>query len=174
MNRTEKEQAVETLQKDLQRAKVAILADYRGLTAGQLDHLRKTVREANGHCRVNKNRLAKRAIHETPYASLAPMLQGPLALMIGFDDPIPVAKVVMKLAGELPKLEIRGGVLDGAVLGSTDIKALAELPPKEVILAQLLAVIQAPATQLVRLLNEPGARVARLVNALAERAEGAA
>jgi large subunit ribosomal protein L10 len=174
MNRTEKEQAVATLAQDLKRAKVAILADYRGLTAGQLDHLRKTVREANGHCRVNKNRLAKRAIHETPYAPLAPMLSGPLALMIGFDDPVPVAKVVVKLAGELPKLELKGGVLDGAVLGTSDIKALADLPPKEVILAQLLAVIQAPATQLVRLLNEPGARVARLVNALAERAGGAA
>jgi large subunit ribosomal protein L10 len=174
MNRTEKEQAVATLAQDLKRAKVAILADYRGLTAGQLDHLRKTVREANGHCRVNKNRLAKLAIRETTYAPLAPMLQGPLALMIGFDDPVPVAKVVMKLAGELPKLELRGGVLDGAVLETSDIKALAELPPKEVVLAQLLAVIQAPATQLVRLLNEPGARVARLVNAVAERAGGAA
>jgi large subunit ribosomal protein L10 len=81
-----------------------------------------------------------------------------------------MAKVVTKLAGELPKLEIRGALLDGQVLPADDVKALAALPPREVVLAQLLGVLQAPATQLLRTLNEPAAMLARLADALAKRA----
>jgi large subunit ribosomal protein L10 len=74
----------------------------------------------------------------------------------------------------MPKLAIKGAVLDGQVVAAAGVKALAELPPKEIVLGQLLGLIQAPASQLVRLLNEPGARLARLVDALAKRAEGGA
>jgi large subunit ribosomal protein L10 len=151
---------------------VTVVVEYRGLTAGEFDDVRRAVRAASGRCRVAKNRLAKRAIAGTAYASLGAMLQGPTALFIGFDDPIAVAKAAVKLADSLPKLEIRGAVLDGAALPATEVKALADLPPREVVLAQLLGLLQAPATQLVRLLNEPAARVARLVKALSERAQG--
>jgi large subunit ribosomal protein L10 len=74
----------------------------------------------------------------------------------------------------MPKLEIKGAILDGQVVQAAGVKALAELPPKEIVLGQLLGVLQAPATQLLRTLNEPGARLARLVDALAKRADGGA
>ena len=174
MNRAEKTENVAALTDDFAKASVAVLAEYRGLTAGQMNRLRRVVREADGRCRVTKNRLAKRAIGGSRYASLGDMLTGPTALIIGFKDPIAIAKIAMKLADEMPKLSIKGAVLDGQVVAPAGVKALAELPPKEVVLAQLLGLIQAPASQLVRTLNEPGARLARLVDALAKRADGGA
>jgi ribosomal protein L10 len=75
-----------------------------------------------------------------------------------------------QLSEEMPKLEIRGAVVEGQVIEAAGVKALAELPPREVILAQLLGLLQAPASQLVRTLNEPAARLARLVDALGKRA----
>jgi large subunit ribosomal protein L10 len=174
MKRAEKIENVETLTSEFAKASVAVLAEYRGLTAGQMNKLRRVVREADGRCRVAKNRLAKRAIGGSRYASLGDMLNGPTALIIGFKDPIAIAKIAMKLADEMPKLAIKGAVLDGQVVPAAGVKALAELPPKEVVLGQLLGLLQAPASQLVRTLNEPGARLARLVDALAKRAEGGA
>lgn len=171
MRQEEKVASVEELLGDFGHATVTVVVDYRGLTALEFDDVRRTVRAADGRCRVAKNRLAKRAIAGTPYASLAPMLQGPTALIIGFKDPVAVAKAAVKLADSLPKLEIRGAVLDGAALPAAEVKALADLPPREVLLAQLLGLLQAPATRLVRVLNEPAAQVARLVKAVSERAE---
>lgn len=174
MKRAEKVANVEALTQDFAKASVAVLAEYRGLTALQMTKLRRVVREADGRCRVAKNRLAKRAIGDGPYAPLGGMLKGPTALIIGFKDPVAIAKVAVKLAEEMPKLEIKGAILDGQVVQAAGVKALAELPPKEIVLGQLLGVLQAPATQLLRTLNEPGARLARLVDALAKRADGGA
>jgi large subunit ribosomal protein L10 len=174
MKRAEKIASVEALSGDFAKASVAVLAEYRGLTAGQMNRLRRVVRDADGRCRVAKNRLAKRAIGGSAYAPLGDLLKGPTALLIGFKDPVAIAKVAVKLADEMPKLAIKGAVLDGQVMPAAGVKALAELPPRDVVLAQLLGLLLAPATQLVRTLNEPGARLARLVDALAKRAEGGA
>jgi len=170
MKQEEKVANVADLVEDFDRATVTVVVDYRGLSAGEFDDVRRAVRAVDGRCRVAKNRLAKRAIAETRYAPLAPLLQGPTALIIGFQDPVAVAKATVRLADSLPKLEIRGAVLDGAALPAAEVKALAELPPREVVLAQLLGLLQAPATRLVRLLNEPAAQLARLVKAVSERA----
>ena len=171
MKRAEKVANVGALTEDFAKASVTVLAEYRGLTALQMTKLRRVVREADGRCRVAKNRLAKRAIDGGRYASLSGMLKGPTALIIGFKDPVAIAKVAVKLADEMPKLEIKGAVLDGQVVPAAGVKALAALPPKEIVLGQLLGLLQAPATQLLRTLNEPGARLARLVDALAKRAD---
>ena len=174
MRRAEKVENVRGLQDDLGRATVAVLAEYRGLTAGQLNRFRRAVREAQGRCRVGKNTLAKRAVAATRYEKLTPLLSGPTALILGFKDPVALAKLAVKFADELPKLEIKGAVLDGQVLPPAEVKALANLPAREVILAQLLGLLQAPATQLLRTLNEPAARLARLVDAIGKRKEVAA
>jgi len=170
MKRAEKEEHVGVLQEEFRRATVAVLAEYRGLTAGEMNRVRQAVRAANGRCRVGKNTLAKRAATTTGFEPLNPLLRGPLAVILGFKDPVAVAKVATKLAADYPKLAIKGAVLEGALLDSAGVKALADLPPREVVLGQLLGLLQAPATQLVRTLSEPAARVARLVDALAKRA----
>lgn len=174
MKRAEKVENVEALTGDFAKASVTVLAEYRGLTALQMNRLRRAVREADGRCRVAKNRLAKRAVGGSRYASLGDMLKGPTALIIGFKDPIAIAKIAVKLADEMPKLEIKGAVLEGHVVPAAGVKALAELPPREIVIGQLLGLLQAPAGQLLRTLNEPGARLARLVDALAKRADGGA
>ena len=171
MKRAEKVANVEALTGDFAKAAVAVLAEYRGLTALQMNKLRRVVREADGRCRVTKNRLAKRAIGDGRYASLGGMFTGPTALIIGFKDPIAIAKIVVKLSEEMPKFQIKGALLDGQIVPAAGVKALADLPPKEVVLGQLLGLLQAPATQLLRTLNEPGAQLARLVDALAKRAD---
>jgi large subunit ribosomal protein L10 len=174
MRRAQKVESVRTLEQEFGRATVAVLAEYRGLTAGQMNRLRRAVREAHGRCRVAKHTLAKRALGDGPYAGLKPLLRGPVAVILGFRDPVAVAKVTRKLADEMPKLEIRGAVLEGQVLTAPAVKALADLPPREVVLAQLLGLLVAPAQRLLRTLNEPAARLARLVAAVAERAGGPA
>lgn len=174
MKRAEKVESVASLRGDLERATVAVVADFRGLKAGQFDQLRRTVRGINGRCRVTKNRLTKRAIEGTAYAHLDGLLEGPTALLLGFDDPVAVAKAVVAFSKEQRALEIRGGGLQATPLPGPEVTALAELPPREVLLAQLLGVLQAPATQLVRLLNEPATRLARLLKAMAERGDAPA
>lgn len=174
MRRSEKTEAIEALQSDLQRATVAVLAEYRGLTAGQMDRLHKAVRDVDGRCRVAKNTLAKRAVVSTQYEALTTHLVGPLALIVGFRDPLAVAKVAARLAEEFPKLEIKAAVVEGQVVPAAEVKVLADLPPREVLLARLLGLLQAPAAQVLRTLNEPAARLARLVDAIAKRAPAAA
>lgn len=176
MNRAEKVENVEALQSDFARASVTVLAEYRGLTALQMNRVRKAVREASGSCRVSKNRLAKRAVAGSGNAAVAPALTGPTALLMGFSDPVAMAKVAIKLSEEFPKLEIKGALLEGQLLPAAEVKALAELPPREVLLGQLLGLLQAPASQLLRTLNEPAAQLARLVGALEKKRseEGAA
>ena len=170
MRRAEKVESVDTLHQDLGRASVTVLAEYRGLTAGQMTRLRRAVREVDGRCRVAKNTLAQRAIADTSYEPLKALLRGPLAMIIGFSDPVAIAKVATKMANEFPKLEIKGAVVGGQLVPAADVKALAELPPREVLLAQLLGLLQAPASRLLRTLNEPAAQLARLVDALGKRA----
>ena len=169
MRRAEKVDNVRELQEDLGRATLAVLAEYRGLTVGQMNRFRRAVRDAQGRCRVAKNTLTRRAVASTRYEKLTPMLSGPTALILGFKDPVALAKLAMKFADELPKLEIKGAVLDGQVLPPAEVKALASLPSREVVIAQLLGLLQAPATQLLRTINEPAARLARLVDALGKR-----
>lgn len=173
MKRAEKIESVGLLEEEFSRAAVTVLAEYRGLTAGQMDRLRRAVREADGRCRVAKNRLAQRALAGSAREKVVPLLRGPLALLIGFRDPVAIAKVAVRLSEELPKLEIKAAVLEGEVLPPAAVKALADLPPREILLGRLLGVLQAPATQLLRTLNEPGTRLARLVDALAKRAGAA-
>ena len=93
MRRAEKVEAVQELEGDLRRATVAVLADYRGLTAGQMTRLRKAVRDADGRCRVAKNTLARRAIEESRRPSFEPLLHGPVAMILGFRDPVAIAKL---------------------------------------------------------------------------------
>jgi large subunit ribosomal protein L10 len=169
MRRAEKVDSVQAIQHELGRATVAVLAEYRGLTVVQMNRFRRAVREAEGRCRVTKNTLTKRAVSASRYEKLGPLLRGPTALILGFKDPVAIAKLAVKFADELPKLEIKAAVLDGQVLPAAQVKALASLPPREVVLAQLLGLLQAPATQLLRTLNEPAASLARLVDALGKR-----
>lgn len=165
MKRQEKEELVADLGKKLAAAQVAVLATYRGLTVAQTNRFRRELRGVGGECKVTKNTLARRAIAGTPYEGSERWLDGQTALVIGYEDPIAVTKIVAKWAEtEAEKFSIKGGIFEGEALEPKAVVALSKTPSKEVLRAQLLGVLQAPAQQLVRLLAEPGSQFARLMN----------
>ncbi len=174
MRKEEKSAVVGELAEKFGRASIALVSEYRGMSAGEATEMRRRLRAVRGELRVAKNTLIRRAIKDTPFAPLDEKLGGPVGLILSFADPIELAKTVtgMRELGE--KFKLRGGVLEGKALGADDVQALAAMPPREVILAQLLGLIAAPATRLVRLLNEPGSALARLLDAAGKKkGEGA-
>jgi large subunit ribosomal protein L10 len=170
MKKEEKGTTVAELAEDFGRASIALISEYKGMKAAESDDMRRRIRAVRGEFRVTKNTLLRLAIKDTKFGSLDGHLGGPIGLILSYADPVELAKTVSSFKEFGEKFKIRGGVLDGKPLSPAEINELASLPPREVILAQLLGLLQAPATQLVRLLNEPGSTVARLLDALGRKA----
>ncbi|HEY8514934.1 MAG TPA: 50S ribosomal protein L10 [Candidatus Binatia bacterium] len=165
-----KPEIVKSLKERLERASVAVLTEPRGLTVSQVTKLRTKIRELSGEYKVAKNTLAIRAVQGTSFEGLAPLLEGPTALVFGYGDPIAVIKEIVEYSGQnAEKLSVKGAVLDGQLFARDDVAALAKLAGKDQLRAQLLGVLLAPASKLVRTLNEPGAALARLLAARAEK-----
>jgi large subunit ribosomal protein L10 len=174
MKKQDKTALVEKLNENFGRASIALISEYRGMTAGESTEVRRRFRAASGEMRVAKNTLVRRAIKGTPYESLDANLGGQIGIIVSYADPVEIAKTFTNLREFGDKLKLRGGVLDGKPITVEEIQALATLPPREVILSQLLGLIQAPATHLVRLLNEPGSGLARLIDAIGRKNGGGA
>ena len=153
MARPEKEAAVAELKERFASAKVVVLTDFRGLTVKKATELRRRLRQAGVEYRVVKNTLTSRAAREANLTGLDQYLAGPTALAFSGADPVAPAKVLMEFARENKELTVKAGVLDGRVIDAEQVKALADLPSREVLLAQVLAGMQAPLTGLVRVLN---------------------
>ena len=165
-----KPEIVAGIRERLGRASVAVLASPRGLTVAQVTQLRTKIRNLEGEYKIAKNTLAIRAVDETPFAPLAPLLEGPTALVFGYGDPVTVLKELVEYASQnSEKLSIKGAVLDGQLFERDDVTALSKLASKDQLRASLLGVLLAPASKLVRILNEPGAGFARLLAARAEK-----
>jgi large subunit ribosomal protein L10 len=169
MKKEEKGTTVAALAEDFGRASIALISEYKGMKAAESDDMRRRIRAVRGEFRVTKNTLLRRAIKDTNFAPLDGHLGGPVGLILSYADPVELAKTISSFKELGEKFKIRGGVLDGKPLTPAEINELANLPPREVIMAQLLGLLQAPATQLVRLLNEPGSMVARLVDAIGRK-----
>jgi large subunit ribosomal protein L10 len=166
----EKIEAVEDLKARLDGAKTVLLTEYRGLTVQQIGELRKQLRAVSAEYKVVKNRLAKIAISASELEVLKPQLTGPVALVVSKDDPVAVAKAVSTFARTNQALTIKGGYVDGQFMQPDALKALSELPSKEVLRAQLVGAISGPLTQLVSLLQAPQRELAYI---LAERGKDA-
>jgi len=169
MRKEQKTALVEGLSTGLKRANMALISEHRGITAAESTELRRRVRAARGELRVAKNTLIRRAIKDTAFAPLEEKLGGPVGIILSFEDPVALAKTVTSFKELGDKFKVRGGVLDGRPLTSEEVQALAAMPPKEVVFAQLLGLLQAPATRLVRLLNEPASALARLIDAIGKK-----
>lgn len=152
MNRDSKEQLIAELAEKLAKTKAAFLADYRGLTVEQVNTLRGELRKTGAEYRVVKNTLLRLASRDTGVACLDQYLAGPTAIAIAPGDPVASAKVLSEFAKTNVKFELKGGALDGKVLSVDDIKALADLPSREVLLARLLGSLNAPASNFVGVL----------------------
>jgi large subunit ribosomal protein L10 len=141
-----KKLVVSEVREDLQQAKTAIVTDYRGLNVEQVTRLRRALRAENVKYVVVKNTLATIAAREAGVEVLETYLEGPTAIAYGFDDPVAPAKLLTKFAKEFDKLEIRGGLLEGTLIDPARIKALADLPAREVLLAQVAGAFASPMT----------------------------
>jgi large subunit ribosomal protein L10 len=162
----EKAETVAAVEERLKAAKMAIVTEYRGLNVGQITRLRREIRQVSGEYQVIKNTLVKRALKGTAYADLERLLDGPNGWVFAYDDPVVLSKALIKFADENDKLAIKGGVFEGQFMDPAKVKVLSQMPSKPELQAKLLAMIQAPATQLVRWVQEPGARVVRLLETL--------
>jgi len=152
LNRNSKEEVVAELAGKLAAAKSTFLADYRGLNVEQVSRLRAELRNTGAEYRVAKNTLLRLAAKGTGTECLSDYLEGPTAITIASEDPVAPAKVLSEFAKANPKFELKVGALDGKLMSIDDIKALAELPSREVLLAKMLGSLNAPASNFVGVL----------------------
>lgn len=148
MNRSEKSQLVSEFSKKLEGFQAAILTNFRGLNVEQINTIRRRLREEKISYHVVKNTLMKLASRGTPLEKLADHFEGPTAIAISYGDPVPLAKILSEFVKNQPNLEIKAGLIQGRVATPEEIKALATLPPREIILGQLLGALQVSGQQL--------------------------
>ena len=173
MNRTEKQELVDSLHAEFQRSPHAILVDFRGLTVPAVTEFRRKVRQAGSRYRVVKNTLALRAVKDTPLERLGPKFDNTTGVAYTGDDPVALAKALVDFAKDHPQLVLKGGLVSGSqMLDAEGVKALSTMPSLPELRAKLLGLMQAPATQLVRLLNTPASQLARVLAAKNEKDEG--
>lgn len=165
--------AVEDLRRRLGGAKTVVLTEFRGLTVQQLSELRRQLRAVSAQYKVVKNRLARIAVSATELEGLARHrhLTGPTGLVVSREDPVAVAKALATFTRTHQALRVKAGVVDGQMLEADGLRALAELPSREALRAQLVVALQGPLTQLVGLLT---AAPRELVYVLEQRAQAAA
>ncbi len=169
--RTDKQQTIKGLSDNFSKAKSAILADYRGLTVSEMNHVRNRLRDVSVEFRVVKNTLTRIAIKGTDADSLVDYLKGPTAIAFSDDDPVAGAKAMTELAEEYPALDIRAGILGAKLLDEAEIKALSKLPGKDVLLAQLLSVMNGVPTGLVTVLSGNARNLVQVLTAINEKKE---
>ncbi|TCS94214.1 50S ribosomal protein L10 [Hazenella coriacea] len=144
----QKKVVVAEIAEKLSSSKSTIVTDYRGLTVKQSNELRKQLREAGVELHVMKNTLTRRATEQVGLSDLNQHLTGPTAIAFSNEDVVAPAKILYNFAKENKALEIKGGVVEGNVVGFEQIKELAVLPSREGLLSMLLSVLQAPVRNL--------------------------
>ena len=167
--RPEKANIVSDLSEKLNRSPFLLVTDYQRMKVDQFGELRNRLAPAGAEVRVVKNSFLKRAMADSGMPDVADKLIGQTAIVMGEKDVAPVAKILKLFAAEFKTATLKVGVVDKAVLSTSDVETLAELPSREVLLSQLLGLLLAPATRLVRLLNEPASAFARLLKAKGEK-----
>lgn len=146
----EKAVKVEEIFQKLAQANSVIFTDFKGLTVGDLSQLRARLREIGAEYRVVKNTLALRAFQKyLPQKNLEEYLKGPIAFTYCYGDPFSTLKVLVDFSKDYENLKLKGGVVEGELYNAQEIKELANLPPKEVLLSKLLGSMNAPLTRLV-------------------------
>jgi len=149
VNREEKTELLSLLNEVFSKAGSVVLAEYKGLTVAEADALRNKVREAGASIRVTKNRIARLAVKGTNFENLADMFKGPI-IMAYADDPLSACKACVEYAKENEKLVIVGGALSDKALTLNDIKQLASIPSMDELRAQIIGLLQAPASKVAR------------------------
>lgn len=171
--RPEKAAKVAEIKELLVNSKCTILVDFCGLTVAQDTALRRKMREAGVHYNVVKNTLLRIAAQEAGIEGLEPVLEHNTAIAVAPEDPVAVAKIVCDFAKENKELKIKIGVLDGKAISVEEIKALAALPPKEVLIAKMLGSMNAPISGFVNVLQGTIRNVVYALEAVRKQKESA-
>ena len=173
MNKKSKEALVKEFAEKLKVAKAAFLADYRGLSVEQANALRRKLQGVGVEYRVVKNTLLRLAAKDTGVACLDEFLVGPTAIALVNNDPVAPAKALVEFAKQNSIFELKAGMLDGKLLAVDEIKALAELPSREELLAKMLGSMSAPATNFVGVLAAVPRSFVRALAAIKDQKEAA-
>lgn len=172
IGKDKKEEIVSQARTAMSAAQAVFIAENRGMTAAEMATLQRNVRAGGGRAQVMKNTLAKLALKDSPFAALSDSLSGPLVFGIA-PDAAAVAKAFSTAAKAHEHFIIRGGILSqGAMLDAGEIGRLANIPPREQLLAQLMGMMRAPTGTFVRTLNEVPARFVRVLAAVRDKQEG--
>jgi large subunit ribosomal protein L10 len=153
VTRAEKTVELEQLERAFRGSASAVLVDFRGLNVPDVTELRRQVRAAKAEYKVVKNTLARRALKGTAFEPLSEFFQGTTAVAYGGGDPVALAKVLTTFAKDKPALVVKAAVVQGRALKAAEVTELATLPGKPELYARLLFLLQAPMTQLVRVLS---------------------
>jgi len=164
-----KNEKIEHYKKQFENAKVAVVADYRGLSVEEITELRRALQDNQSDLTVTKNTLCKVATKGTNYEVISELMQGPTAIAFGFADEVASAKVLAKFIKENKKGEILGAVLDGKVLTADEANKLAKMPSKEELYAKMLGSVNSPASGLVFGINGVMSALVRAIDAVAKQ-----
>jgi large subunit ribosomal protein L10 len=171
MPRPEKTAVVEEIKNKLSRADAAVLTEYRGLSVGALAELRGSLRPADTEYKVFKISLARRAVESAGLDELLPMLEGPIAFAFVRGDAVLAAKALKDFGRTHPELVVKGGLLGPRLLTAGDLSELADVPPRDVLLARMAGGFQAPLTKAAGLFQAFTRNFAYAVSGLIEKKE---
>ena len=164
-----KTEKIDAIKAKIEKAQVAVITEYQGLTVEDITKLRREIQKNGGDYMVTKNTLAKIAVKGTEYEALAEKMTGPIALAFSFEDPVSPAKAVVKFIKESKKGVIVGAVLEGKLMTEAETRALAELPSKEELYAKMLGSINSPASGIVGSINAVMAQLTRAMAAVRDQ-----
>lgn len=166
-----KQQVVQDLTQKIKRSKSMVLADYRGIKVSEETKLRKELREAGVEYKVVKNTMTTFAVRQAGLSDLESYLKGPTAIAFGYEEPVLPAKILVNFAKNNEKFQIKAGVVEGKVIDMDGVKALAELPSREVLLSKLAYLFNAPITNWVNVLQAPIRNLAYALDAVRKQKE---
>jgi large subunit ribosomal protein L10 len=165
MPTAQKAKTIDKLSEQLSRAQLTIVTDYRGLTVGDLQTLRGNLRPFGAEFHIAKNTLARIAATNAGIEGLDPVLEGPTAIVLAYDDIVGPSKAISDFARTSRILSVKGGVMNQKFIAAADIEAVASLPSREVLLAKLLGMLQSPMARTVGVLSGPSRSLAYVLQA---------
>jgi large subunit ribosomal protein L10 len=171
--KTQKQELVAELEALFEKSSVAIVADFSGYTVEEITKFRRKLDKSAARCKVAKNTLISRASSKGQFASLSELAKGPTALILGFEDPAAPTKATLEFIKEVKKGEVKGGVMEGKLLTAKQLKAVADLPSREVLLAGIAGGLNSGAQGVAGILNNIIADIAVLVEKVAEKQHSA-
>jgi large subunit ribosomal protein L10 len=158
------------IREELTASDAVWVVDYRGLSVKQAEDLRARIREQGATLKVYKNSFTERALADLDFPSLGAILEGPSAFVFVSGDPVASAKALKTFAKENDKLKLKGGILNRGVVTAEQVRAIADLPSREELIAKLIGTIRSPLTGLVQVLNGPASKLVRTLGAIADKA----